>query len=234
MRWIIFFFIIISNNVLLAKEWKNLKVYQRETQQKFLAPSDWLKCDRSKNTLVWQHANIYNLSHNLPEEYVNIKQRRDFYKWLFNELEKKKDEVIWVKMAHFISKKMHLMEVFPYTIFSKKAIKAYARQGSETVFNNAFVELQKLYVSKSILKTEQALDWDKTILKKEQYEWIDNIYKSMDTKSLKTLERIAKGKFLYGLLLPKAIRFKGNLSKAKTRYNYAIEVLKPYCENRYK
>ncbi|TGV04555.1 Insecticidal toxin complex protein [Flavivirga rizhaonensis] len=234
MRWIIFFFILISNNVLFAKEWKSLKVYQRETQQKFLSPSDWLKCDRTKNTLVWQRANIYNLSHNLPEEYVNIKQRRDFYKWLFNELNKKEHEVIWVKMAYFISKKMHLVEVFPYSIFSKRTIKVYAKQGSKTVFNNVFIELQKLYNSQVILKTGKAIGWDKTILKKEQYEWIDGIYKTMDAKNLKTLERIAKGKFLYGLLVPKIIRFKGNLSEAEIRYNYAIEVLKPYCENRYK
>ncbi len=73
-----------------------------------------------------------------------------------------------------------------------------------------------------------------TIQKKEQYKWIDSIYKTMDAKNLKTLERIAKGNFLYSVFVPKAIRFKGDLSKAEMRYNYAIEVLKPYCENRYK
>ncbi|GAA3613327.1 Insecticidal toxin complex protein [Flavivirga amylovorans] len=234
MRWIIFFFILTFNYTLSAKEWKNLKVYQRENQQKILSPSDWLKSDRTRNTQVWQKANLFNLKNNLPQEYSSISQRRDFYKWLFTELKKKKHEVIWIKMAHFISRKMHLMEVFPYTIFSKKTIKAYARQGSETVFNNAFVELQKLYTSQSILKTEQALKWDKTILRKEQYDWIDDIYKSMDTKSLKTLGRIAKGKFLYGLLVPKSIRYKGDISKAKIRYDYAVKVLKPYCENRYR
>lgn len=71
-------------------------------------------------------------------------------------------------------------------------------------------------------------------IKKKQYEWIDSIYKTMDANNLKTLERIAKGKFLYGLVVPKAIRFIGNLSKAEIRYEYAIKVLKPYCENRYK
>ncbi|MDO5981793.1 Insecticidal toxin complex protein [Flavivirga spongiicola] len=235
MRWIIFFFILIFNyTTLSAKEWKSLRVYKKETQKDTLLPSDWLKQDRTRNTLVWQEANLFNLKNNSSQEYKSISQRRDFYKWLFNELKKKKHEVVWVKMAYFISKKMHLMEVFPYSIFSKKDIKTYAKKGSETVFNNVFIELQRLYNSQSILKTEKALEWDKTILKKEQYEWIDNIYKTIDARNLKTLERIAKGKFLYGLLVPKAVRFKGELSKAVTRYNYAIEVLKPYCENRYK
>ena len=234
MRWIIFFFLLTFNTALSAREWKSLRVYQKETQQESLPPSDWLKCDRTKNTLVWQEANAYNLKNNLPQEYKSISQRRDFYKWLFNELNKREHEVIWVKMAHFISKKMHLMEVFPYAIFSKKDIKAYAKQGSEAVFNNVFIELQRLYNSPSILKAEKALEWDRAILKKEQYEWIDSIYKTMDAKNLKTLERIAKGKFLYGLFVPKSIRFKGDLSKAEIRYDYAIEVLKPYCKNRYK
>lgn len=234
MRWIIFFFILAFNYTLSAKEWKSLRVYQKETQQALLPPSDWLKRDRVKNTLTWQKANVFNLENNLSQEYKNISQRRDFYKWFFNELNKKGHEVIWVKMAHFISKKMHLIEVFPYAIFLKKDIKTYSKQGSETVFNNVFEELQRLYNSKSILKAEKALEWDKAILKKEQHEWIDRIYKAMDVKDLKTLERIAKGTFLYGLFVPRAIRFKGDLSKAEIRYDYAIEVLKPYCENRYK
>ncbi|NMH86257.1 Insecticidal toxin complex protein [Flavivirga algicola] len=234
MRWIIYLFILIFYNTLSAKEWKSLRVYKKETQRESLSPSDWLKCDRTRNTLVWREANVFNLKNNLPQEYKSIVQRRDFYKWFINELNRKNHEVVWVKMAHFISKKMHLTEVFPYSIFSKKAIKAYARQGSETVFNNVFVELQKLYNSQAILKTEKALEWDKKILKREQYEWIEAIYKAMDSSSLKTLGRIAKGQFLYGIFVPKAIRFRGDLSKAEMRYNYAIEVLKPYCKNRYK
>ncbi|MDD7887049.1 Insecticidal toxin complex protein [Flavivirga sp. 57AJ16] len=235
MRFLIFILIIFLNApLLLAKEWKSLRVYKKETQKETLSSSDWLKLDRVKNTLVWQEANLFNLKNNLPQEYKSISQRRDFYKWLFSELDKKEHEIIWVKMAHFISKKMHLMEVFPYSVFSKKDIRSYARKGSEIVFNNAFIELQGLYNSQSILKAGKALEWDRTIIEKEQYEWLHGIYKTMDDGNLKILERIAKGKFLYGLLVPKAIRFKGNLLKAEMRYNYAIEVLRPYCENRYK
>ncbi len=234
MRWIALFLILGLNSSLFAKEWKNLRVYQKETGQTSLPLSDWLKRDRRKHTIVWQNANAYNLKHNLPEAYQSIAQRRDFYKWFFKDLEAKGHEVVWVKMAHFISKKMNLMEVFPYCIFSRKPVKVYAREGSVTVFNNAFIELQKLYESSVLLKGEDALEWDKEILKKEQHNWIDSIYKTMNTKSLKTLKRIAGGTFLYGLLVPKGIRFKDDLSDARTRYIYAIEVLKPYCENRYK
>tara|TARA_R110002049_G_scaffold302258_1_gene494972 strand:+ start:29232 stop:29912 length:681 start_codon:yes stop_codon:yes gene_type:complete len=217
-----------------AKEWKRLELYQSETKNETLLPSDWLKSDRLQNTVVWQRANAFNLQNDLPQEYTNISQRRDFYKWLFETLEKKGHEVVWVKMAYFISKKMHLMEVFPYHVFIKKTIKSYAVTGNALVFNNAFNELNELLDSDTILKDDKAVAWDKTILHKEQCQWLDSVYITMDTKNLKTLERIAKRKFLYSLVVPKAIAFKGILSNAEDRYLYAVEVLKPYCENAYK
>lgn len=234
MRWIILFSITIFNTTVWAKEWKSLKHFQKETQKKALSSSDWLKKDRLKNTLTWQNANHYNLNNTLSKEYINIVQRRDFYFWLYTELEKKGHDILWVKMAHFISKKMYLLEVFPYSIFSKKNIKGYANQGSETVFNNVFSALKALYINPDILTGNEALDWDISILRQEQFIWIDSIYKTIDTKSLKTLERIAKGKFLYGLVVPKPVRFNGKLLDAQSRYDYALEVLKPYCKNRYK
>mgnify|MGYP000468783031 FL=1 len=233
MRWIILFIIIIFSNSISAKEWRNLKAYQKITQKQNLSPSDWLKSDRLKNTLVWQLANQYNLIHNLPEEYNKIKERKDFYEWVYKEIERKGHEVVWVKMAHYISTKLRKMESFPYSIFSIKKILEYANMGSKQVFNKAFVELKSIYKSHKIYKGKEAERWDKNILHKEQYLWIDSIYKTMYEKSLKKIKRIAKGAFLYALVVPKAIRFKGNLSKAEARYNYAFNRLRVYCKNRY-
>jgi len=126
------------------------------------------------------------------------------------------------------------MQVLPYSMFSNKKIKHYASQGSHIVFDNAFTELRKLFYSSKAMAADEALVWDRLILKEEQYHWVENIYKTIDVKSLKKLERIAKGKFLYGLLMPKQVKFKGNLFNAQTRYNYALEVLRPYCEKAYK
>lgn len=234
MRFIIFFLIILFNQSIAAKEWQSIKCYQKIAQSNVLLPSDWLKSDRTSNTVVWQKANHYNLKNNLHQEYINIVQRRDFYKWLSFEIHKKGHEVVWINMAHFISKKMHLMEVFPYSMFSKKEIKSYGKNGSEIVFKKAFNALKTLFYSETILKTQKALAWDKKVLHKEQFLWIDSIYKTMDSKNLKILERIAKRKFLYTLVVPKVIEFKGNLSKAEARYNYAVEILRPYCKKVYK
>lgn len=234
MRWIIIFVFFVFNNSVSAKEWRNLEAYQKITQKQNLSPSDWLKSDRLKNTQVWQQANQYNLTHNLPDEYTKIKERKDFYKWLYKELDNKGHEVVWVKMAHYISTKLRKMESFPYSIFLNAKILEYANIGSKRVFNSAFVDLNLMYNSDKVYKGNLAIQWDKNILYKEQYLWIDSIYKTMDNRSLKKLHRIANGKLLYALVVPKAIRFKDNLSNTKARYNYALNKLRAYCKNRYK
>ncbi|WOD42533.1 Insecticidal toxin complex protein [Hwangdonia lutea] len=235
MRWKnLFIIIIIFSNSVSAKEWRNLKTYQKTTQKQNLSSSDWLKSDRLKNTLVWQRANHYNLIHNLPKEYSNINQRKAFYMWLYNELDKKGHEVVWVKMAHYISTKLRTMESFPFAIFTSKRILKYANSGSELVFNDAFVSLNSIYQSHKIFTGNNAVQWDRDMLYKEQYFWIAPIYKTMDERSLKKFQRIAKGTFLYAWVVPKAIRFKGNLSKAEARYKYAFDTLRAYCKNRYK
>ncbi|MDO5970446.1 Insecticidal toxin complex protein [Flavivirga aquimarina] len=233
-RQIVFALLITLNSRLSAKEWKSLKAYQKETQKEHLAPSDWLRLDRIQNTISWQNANKYNLINNLPQEYLRIVERRDFYKWLFETYNKQEHEVMWVKMAHFISRKLRLMESFPYSIFANRQVLQYAKAGSKTVFNNVFIELQNIFNSDIILKDEEATKWDEKILYKEQYIWLESVYKTIDERSLKKMERIAKGVLLYGLVVPKAIRFKNKLSNSENRYNYAVEVLRPYCINGYK
>jgi len=234
MRKYCFLFLLTLNGSLCAKEWKNLKHYQKATDKEYLSPSDWLKTDRVQNTIVWQKANLYNLNNNLPEEYTRIVERRDFYKWIYKELYKQGNEIVWASMSYFISKKLHLMESFPYSIgFSKKTLE-YVHEGSTVVFNNAFKELNGIYNLNVSLVNNRALEWDEAILYKEQYEWIDGIYEKMNARSLKTVERIAKGKFPFGLIVPKRIRFKGDISNAEVRYHYAMNVLRAYCKERYK
>ena len=58
-KWILYFLIVSLSSSLHAKEWKNIKEYQKDTQQEKLSPSDWLKSDRIRNTMIWQQANIF-------------------------------------------------------------------------------------------------------------------------------------------------------------------------------
>ncbi|MCL5246027.1 Insecticidal toxin complex protein [Cellulophaga sp. 20_2_10] len=216
-----------------AAEWKNLKEYEQQTGKTTFAPQDWLTQDRLKNTSVWQEANSFNLENNLFLEYQTIVERRDFYKWYALSVEEKGHKVVWPRMAHFISSKLSLTTRFPYNIVARKDVVLLSKKGSKKVFNSAFPSMLKLYTRSKTLTKAESLAWDKDILYKEQYLWIENIYAEMNIKTLKRLERIAKGKFLYGLVVPNTIRFKGDLTNPKDRYAYATETLRKHCKNSY-
>lgn len=211
-----------------------MKSFTAETNKEVLTQSDWLTSDRKNNTETWQNANLYNLNENLPHEYEAIIQRRDFYFWYYQEVEKKGHQIIWPKMAHYISNKLKLIKTFPFNIFMNKSMKTYSIKGSETVFNAAFVELKKLFFADQIVIDEDALMWDEDMLYTEQHDWLAPIYNTMNTKDLKRIERIAKGKFLYKFLVNKKVKFKGDIANANERYNYAILTLRPYCIEIYK
>ena len=230
MKYFLFFLMFCFSTSIHSKEWSNLNYYKKETQKQELSSSDWLKADRTHNTLVWQRANRYNLNNDLSNEYETIKQRRDFYNWLCNELKQQGHEVVWPSMAHLISSKLQLIQTFPYSIFIKKKIKLYALEGNELVFKNAFEEMKHILNSETILKGNEALQWDKAILYKEQYIWIESLYEKTDEDSLKRIENMAKGKFLFGFFVPKAIRFEGDISNVEDRYDYAFNKLRPYCK----
>lgn len=217
-----------------ASEWPSLKAYQKQTGRTELTSSDWLKSDRKNNTIVWQQANAYNLENQLPEEYQSIPERRDFYEWYYKSMEAKGHEVIWPKMAHYISKKLRLTKAFPFSLFTKKSVKEYAYQGSEKVFNSVFLKLKVVYNSSKELQYTAAIEWDKEILYSEQYHWLQEIYSDIDAKTLKTIKRMSQGKGFYALLVPSEIRFKGNITDAKTRYEYALGTLRDYCKAHYK
>jgi hypothetical protein len=170
----------------------------------------------------------------LTQEYISTVQRRDFYKWIISELKDKGDKITWFKMAYFITSKLHLMEIFPFNIFINNTILGYAHQCCASIFKHVFVETKKLYKSDVILNEKEALEWDMEILYKEQYLWVNDVIKAIDYHTLKKIEHILQGKFLYGLLVPKAIRFHESLSNKEIRYKYAVHILRPYCKNKFK
>ncbi len=214
-----------------AKEWQSLRQYQKATHKITLSPSDWLFSDRKYNTLIWQNANAYNLANHKPDEYQTIVERHDFYEWIDREFQKIGHEVIWQKMAYFVSSKMRLVQIFPHCVFALKMVKLYAYQGSEVVFNNAFEKLKILFNSNEILKGNEALVWDEMMLHFEQFIWVDSVYKTIDARSLKQIRRMTGGKFWYALAVPKELRFKNDISKPEERYRYGLTILRPYCVN---
>lgn len=234
MKYTWIFFILLINQNIVSKEYKSLKAFQKETGLSNLLASDWLTSDRRKVTDVWKQANHYNLENLQPQEYVTIAQRRDFYEWFYKSVETKGHEVVWPKMAHYISKKLQLTNVFPFNVFTKSEVKNYAYQGSHHVFTKAFPTLKSLFYSTETMDFDTVLEWDESILYQEQYVWLQELYDEMDSKTLKTIDKMVKGKGFYSLLVPSDIRFSGTISNAEARYQYALNALRPYCKNHYK
>ena len=234
MKFILFVLAFSFSISIYAKEWKTLLQYQKATHNLALPDSDWLRSDRSKNTLVWQNANIYNLIHNNVQEYKSIIQRRDFYIWIDHEFKIKGHEVIWQKMAYYISGKLKVLESFPHELFISKRVKTYVQLGSEVIFNEAFKHLKSLFLYDGVLKDEDALKWDQKMLHDEQFIWVESIYKIIDQKSIKKIKNMASGKFIYAFVVPKAIRFYGDISDPEERYLYAINIFRPYCNSHLK
>ncbi|MBP0904582.1 Insecticidal toxin complex protein [Mariniflexile gromovii] len=231
MRIYCFLFLFVLNLSVYAKEWSSIRVYHKVTGKENLLPSDWLKSDRVNNTTVWQQANVFNLEYNLPNEYTGLAERKDFYNWVQAEVEKQGHQVVWFKMVDFITGKLHTMETFPNVVFVNKRIMNYAQSCSEIIFENSFSEIKKLFESAHILNEEAGLQWDKNMLYKEQYVWVDDIINTIDARSLKKIENILQGKCLYGLFVPRAIRFTGDLENKEMRYEYALNTLRPYFQN---
>ncbi|TVZ60087.1 hypothetical protein NA63_2637 [Flavobacteriaceae bacterium MAR_2010_105] len=230
MKNLLFLFVLLMAIPSYGREWNSLRSYQKETNKPNLSPSDWLASDRRQNTLTWQKANHYNLLNNKPEEYITIKQRRDFYLWLHDELESKGHEVVWPYMAYFISHKLRLVKNIPYRWFISKDIKRYTDMGSEEVFISAFTSLHKLYKSEDILEENEAYNWDKAMLHNEQFIWVERVYEVMDDKSVKQIGRMASGHLLYSFAVPNPIRFQGDISNPQERYTFALNTLRTYCK----
>lgn len=233
MKFNLFLLVVFISGFCFSSEWSSLKTYQKATGNLKLTKKDWLKSDRRKNTQVWQDANVFNLNNLQAIEYQTIAQRRDFYKWYYLAISKKGHTVVWPKMAHYISKKLKLINTFPFCIFTRKTVKNYAYLGSETVFNAAFKKLKDLYFQDAILTHQDAEDWDLDILYSEQYMWLQTVYSQIDARTLKTLSKMAKGVCFYTLMVPKEIEFEGHLEIEKDRFKYAKDKLKPYCKRHY-
>jgi hypothetical protein len=53
----------------------------------------------------------------------------------------------------------------------------------------------------------------------------------LSDKAIKKLQKMAEGKGIYRLVIPKELRFNGDLKNCEARYNYSINTLVEYYKN---
>lgn len=217
-----------------AQEYKNFKKFRKEMSLDSLPEGVWLKKDRRKNTKVWQTANYYNLlQKDGATKYHSIRQIRDFYLWFDKERIAKGHETNAVGIAAVVANQLSVLEnwFIKNIIITNKEVHCFGEEGSRIVLAYAFPHLQELYFSPTLLKGEEAFNWDLLYAKEEQCVALETLYHSLSPKTIKILEKMAKGKGIYCLGVPKALRFEGEVMDCNSRYEHAITKVSAYYLN---
>lgn len=225
----------INTNLAFAQEWKSLKIYQKETKNEILEDGFWLKNDRKKQTSVWGQANSYNLKiENGNKKYKTISEIRDFYLWFDKERIQKGHEIKWIGLAAIAATELSKLDNYFIRIFiiRNKEIVKFGREGSIKVFDFTFPKLKKLYFSNELITGKDAQNWDKEHGINEQCKILDSLYENLSAKEFHKLERMAKGKGIFRLGVPKNLRFEGNLYDCDARIEYGISKILPVYLNK--
>ena len=159
---------------------------------------DWLDTDRKSNTQRWKDANEHNLLAGAFWEYKEIEERRDFYRWFYEESTRKGIEARWALAASIVAagagEMAHMSGVMEsmgrITGASSNEVQAMMRTGNQVIFDNVFPKLKKLWTTP--LTGQAAVDWDAQTLAEEQ-NMIQPLYKSASTEAQAAIEAIAKG-----------------------------------------
>jgi len=224
-----FFLFLLSTNCAVSQEWKNLKIYQKETGKLSLENGCWLKKDRQRHNAVWNNANMFNLSlDNGNLKYQTICQIRDFYVWFNQEIEKKGHEIKWIKSAGFVAHQLSKVDygLIRTFIVRNKEVVAFANEGSKKVFAFGYPQLKQVYFSTNIIKGPAAKDWDSIYGAKEQCLILEPLYQKLSAKALWKLNRMAKGKGVFALAVPKKWRFIGSIEDCKARFEHGMNKFK--------
>jgi hypothetical protein len=225
------FIVLFSSHIVFSQEFKNIRIYHKITGNTVLEKGVWLKKDRKKHTLVWSLANEYNFTvENGNKKYITISQIHDFYNWCDDEVKRQGHEIKWSGIAAKAAAQLSKVDNFFIKIFiiRNKELVEFVHKGSENVFSFAFPKLKDVYFSTKILKNRNAIDWDENYGLIEQCEVLQPLYDDLSEKSLNQLNRMAKGKGVYFLGVPKGLKFRGELTDCEARYNHGIETIFTY------
>ncbi|MEO8515561.1 MAG: hypothetical protein ABI426_02395 [Flavobacterium sp.] len=216
---------LLHTNSVVSQEWKNLKTYQQETGSLSLQNGCWLKKDRRQHNVVWNNANVFNLSlDNGYLKYKTVSQIRDFYAWFDQEIEKKGHEIKWIKSAGTVAKQLSKVDCgFIRTfIVRNKEVVVFANEGSKTVFAFGYPQFKQVYFSTDLIKGAAAKDWDSIYGMREQCVILEPLYHKLSAKALWKLDRMAKGKGIFALAVSKKWRFLGPIGDCKARFEHGM------------
>lgn len=217
-----------------AQEWKNIRQFRKRTGKLELDSGAWLKQDRKKNSKTWQAANLYNLKQEGGyTQYKNIRQIRDFYKWFDAERKKIGHETTMAGVAAIVANQLSYLEnwFIRKLIVNDKYIIHFGQQGSHDVIRYFFPYFRELIMTTQPIRGEAAKQWDYEKAKEEQCNIVEKIYLQTPPKSVKKLQRMAKGKGIFRFGVPSCLKYEGEILDCKARYEHAFLKLRTYYKH---
>jgi len=138
-----------------------------------LGKGDWRTSDRENNTSIWQNANEYNIQQsNGSNEYADLDQRADFYRWFQSATDKKGFETRWSgAAAKTVDNLKNLIRDYDNYFgidVSNTQIRGFVKGGNKLILNHIWSSLQDLY-NGPVLKGKAAVNWDAQNLVNEQH-----------------------------------------------------------------
>ncbi len=214
-----------------TQEWENLKAYQKVTEKNSLMAGHWLKKDRKRQSEVWKQANSYNFTQESGNlKYKTISQIRDFYLWFDIERKKQGHEIEWIGIAEIAASQLSKLDcgfIRTFVVRNKEVV-AFANEGSKEVFKFAFPLLKDIYFSSEPFIGKSAENWLLDYGRNEQCQILNPIYDKLSPKALHKLERMAKGKGLFALGIPKELRYVGDIKDCQSRFEHGAYKIRTY------
>jgi len=233
MKALLLLFCLLTVNICEAREWKNKTELKRTTGQDDLPNGDWLRKDRKKNTDIWSDANRYNMSSNQGDVcYTSFAQKRDFYYWLDTELQNRGSDVRWPGVAYIVTRRLRYLDsrFVQKIIIRDKAFIDFVEKCNNLILTNIYLDLRALYNREEALTGSEARHWDSTLTYKEQCTIVDTVYDMQPRRIVEKLNRMAHGKGIYKLVMPRKLRINKNISDCENRCAYGLNIISRYYD----
>lgn len=233
MKGLLLVFSLLIVNIHYASEWKNIKQFRAKTNLDTLAKSDWLKKDRKHNTQTWINANHYNINiSNGYTQYTSFAQKKDLYKWLDIEMRSRGHDVYWPGIAFIVTKRLCYLDsrFIQRIIIHDKKFMFFIQECNNLILQHIYPNLTALYNCDTPHTDTTARNWDSIVIHKEQCTVLDTVYAKQPKPILKKLNRMAQGKGIYWIAMPKKLRLRKDISNCTNRCNYGLNTIRKYYD----
>ena len=164
-----------------------------------------------------------------------LRKKKDFYRWFDGYRRNAGHEVKWAGSAYLITKRLVVMDnwFIRTVVVADKDFVKFVQQSNALILKNIYPNLQQVYELAKPLKGTEAVYWDSVTIYKEQCKVVDTLYAKQPARVLRKFNRMAAGKGIYALFVPKKMRMKGDIKSCRVRCDYGLHTITQYYEEKY-